>query len=1177
MPEPNSEYPADDPSSNDDEIPLSSDVPSSGPGSSRGLWTAQREELHGALSSQSTTCAQLYREAVNALGSPDLGIGKLVVAGHAVRELVNLLPVVLADVDLPERVRDSDLRDDLVAAWGGYQADVAAGIAATGLVPSSVSNALDAFVKAQGQITENARARRAALVLGTTEAADDSSVSVVVRAIGVFERFRHPGPDDAMPASDRRLYQHALSIVENAITSRILGFFSVKRMLQDVIDGANVQAHDGTWTPPDDDEVSTTLSQIGGLQHRRVFYDQLANPEWIRPLDRFSALRPPNALDPESEQFWQPWPAGDYLVRMAPHKPGEVREILLRVIDELSTWSAKVRLLEAALRMPAEDSRGLAHAIERHLSVELDPHLALDLVTFIERLVQIGSVRPAKRLADALLRPRPSPNGGGMGRRDVRAGIDSYWYPQALQRVVTALADDSRVLGTVYAWLREEQIISDSWDPERDWDASSIWRPSIGDHEQNYGRHDIADALVEVLRDLAIQQMERGDDLGGVMATLERDRMPIAMRVALFALSSQVAERSDALQVATERVLDREQLDHPWFFREYTQMAATTLPMLTDRDFARWEALVDAGPQLSETRRQRILEHLEEGQTAEEALAQYATYRRHELLSAVGSDALRGRLLELHTTLVGELGEYEHAGFRSWSSFSTGEKAPTIAVELSEMSPQQVLETLRTWEPEKGERGTKEGLAESLREAVEARPSEFSPMTHSFVELNDPYRARFLDGIRKSAESSTEIDWRAFLLGVAGLQNAVRAADQQSYSLRQVCNCIENAVQGQTSRIPEGLFTDAVVLVATYLDDPDPADDEGSGGDHLTRALNTMRPVAVRTLVRLARAAKLAESAEFDSSVVIAAVRDALRGRLVPRDRSLAVAAAFGESLSLMMWIDSAWVHSWLPGAVTADPLGDVLVTTALTTNSTSTELLDDLWPQIDAILDREAEGDDIEMGWRSARTIVEVIGDHLMTLGMWGSGAPWPERTTSYFNRVSSESAASVLGQVGWRLMNTSEPSPELIERASSIWDERQDAVDEGRADAEQLAQFYWWVHSDKFPVSWWLPRLTRVADQIDFDGRSFIGEHIEEAAHAHPGAAVALLTRLLRSDETKTLGRHGLITSAPKVIALGLRTRSNDVVQASQALMDVLGEQGVVDMDLQVTKASHELDAAG
>jgi hypothetical protein len=83
------------------------------------------------------------------------------------------------------------------------------------------------------------------------------------------------------------------------------------------------------------------------------------------------------------------------------------------------------------------------------------------------------------------------------------------------------------------------------------------------------------------------------------------------------------------------------------------------------------------------------------------------------------------------------------------------------------------------------------------------------------------------------------------------------------------------------------------------------------------------------------------------------------------------------------------------------------------------------------------------------------------------------------------------------------------------------------------------------KFPVTWWLPRLARVADQIDFDGRSFIGEHIEEAAHTHPGDAVALMTRLLGGGETRTLARHGLVISAPKVIALGLRSTDEAVKQ--------------------------------
>ena len=363
-----------------------------------------------------------------------------------------------------------------------------------------------------------------------------------------------------------------------------------------------------------------------------------------------------------------------------------------------------------------------------------------------------------------------------------------------------------------------------------------------------------------------------------------------------------------------------------------------------------------------------------------------------------------------------------------------------------------------------------------------------------------------------------------------------------------MCNTIENAVSGETTRVPERLLPDAAELVAQWIDDPDPSDENGLGSDHLTKALNTTRPVALRTLIRIARAAKLAHSAEFDSEPVIAAVQGALASRLDPRDASLAVASALGESLSLMMWLDAGWTASWLDSAATSDAWGDVFVTTALTTNTTSTQLMTDLWPSIDNISKRTAAGEPVEMGWRSDRSIDEVVGDHLMTLAMWGSTSPWPERTQTYFSRVSTETAASVLGQVGWRFMNTAEPTQELIERAGAIWDARQAAVDQGDEQAGELAQFYWWVHSNKFPVTWWLPRLARVADQIDFDGRSFIGEHIEEAAHTHPGEAVALMTRLLGGDETQTLARYGLATSAPNVIALGLRSTDKEIKQAAR-----------------------------
>ena len=1162
------------------DLPLSSDAPESGDGTRRWLWTAQREELRAALTSQNALCGQLYREAVEALGAPELDTGRLVVAGHAIRELVNLLPSILGDVELPERIPDAHLRDQLVEAWNEYQADVAAGTAVPGLVPGTVTQAINAWVQAQEQITENSQTRRAALVLGNTEGVDDSSVRVVISAIGAFERLRHPVKANSELPADRAAYQGAWSIIENAITSRILGFFTVKQQLQDVVDAANVQTGDGAWTAPSANDVAITLARIGRLQHRRIFYDQLGNPEWIGPLDRLRALEAPKALDPDAERRWQPWPAGDYLVRIAEHRPAEVREVLLRHVHQDTAWPAPVRLLEAALRMPVSESRAMVSKIRALLSGELDPHLALDVVTFIEQLAQAGELQPATRLAQTLLRPRPARSAGGRGRRDVRAGIDAYWYAEALNRVITALSADPRLLGTVYAWLRDEQSIGDSWDPDRDWDASAIWRPSISDHEQNYRHHDIADALVDALRDLAIAQMESGVDLGRVMQTLERDRMPIAMRIAVFALSAVVNGRDDALQVATERVLNRDLLHHPWFFREYTQLAAATLPRLSDDDYGRWEALVDEGPQLSEVRRQRIVEHRKDGQTEEEAFDEYAQMRRHELLSAIGADALRGRLLEIHTALVEDLGEYEHAGFRSWHSISTGEEVPPIADALSAMSVEDVLATLRDWEPDEGQPGTKDGLAETLRDITESRPAEFSAHTQSFVHLDEPYRSRFLDGLRKAAESNaTLFDWPAFLRGARDLRAFVdQDGHPSTYPLRQLCNTIESAVGGETTRLPDRLLLDAVELVAQWVDDPNPSDEDGLGGDHLTKALNTTRPVVARTLIRIGRAAKLAHSEEFDSEPVIGAVQGAVASRLDPRDASLAVASAFGEGLSLMMWMDTAWTASWLESASTSDAWGDVFVTTALTTNTTSTQLLSDLWPSIDNILDRTAAGELVEAGWRSDRSIDEVVGDHLMTLAMWGSTSPWPERTQSYFARVDTETAASVLGQVGWRLMNTAEPNRELIERAEAIWDARQAAVEQGAEDAGELAQFYWWVRSNKFPVTWWLPRLTRVADQIDFDGRSFIGEHIEEAAQTLPGDAVALMTRLLGGgDEPRTLARYGLVTSAPKVIALGLRSADDSVRQAAQELMDLLGEQGVVDMDEQVSKASRELDLPG
>ena len=94
---------------------------------------------------------------------------------------------------------------------------------------------------------------------------------------------------------------------------------------------------------------------------------------------------------------------------MAEHRPAEVRQVYSESSATTTVWAAKVLLLDAALRMPVAESRAIASAIQSQLDGELDPNVALNVVTFIEQLAGAGETPQAMRLAQTLLRPPPSP------------------------------------------------------------------------------------------------------------------------------------------------------------------------------------------------------------------------------------------------------------------------------------------------------------------------------------------------------------------------------------------------------------------------------------------------------------------------------------------------------------------------------------------------------------------------------------------------------------------------------------------------------------------------------------------------------------------------------------------------------------------------------------------------
>lgn len=87
-----------------------------------------------------------------------------------------------------------------------------------------------------------------------------------------------------------------------------------------------------TFVAPTAEDVSRVLPRIGGLQHRRIFFERLQNPLWVRALDDAHAFdsSPDLETDEAGQVRLRPWPEGEYLTRMAPLASEEVARILLK-------------------------------------------------------------------------------------------------------------------------------------------------------------------------------------------------------------------------------------------------------------------------------------------------------------------------------------------------------------------------------------------------------------------------------------------------------------------------------------------------------------------------------------------------------------------------------------------------------------------------------------------------------------------------------------------------------------------------------------------------------------------------------------------------------------------------------------------------------------------------------
>lgn len=1143
-------------------------------------------------------CGDLYRRAIDTMSADPLTEVDLMVTAQAMRELVNRFPRVTGTLELqPGRSTRDDVRK-FVETWEAHSGQ----IGLTG-EPDGIFEVPHSVIAAAQDLAANFRAGsasnwrlRSALVLGRTDVDSDPTVKAVARSVENFEKVRHPqGDTTAWLEIEAERVRTATEVVENALEARLGSFFGVVDQLKEILDRANTThvRPDGTvaWSPPDEPDMRAVVSRLGDVQHRRVFFGSLRNPLWLDPLaarDWF-VRTPSHELDAEGRVVWTVWPEGEFLAAIAATEPARVAAILNRAMKPGAAHDARAQLMKAALAMPPDDAATLVKTLEQFIDPAMNYQFGHDMVKLVEKLAAGGRLREARTLAWRLLRPRPGAD--RWSGTNVDSVLDRHLYAEAMERLRAALRNEPTLLSWLANRLADAERIAAPDFPTDGHDFSYIWRPAIGKPPTRYDRDDIRHVLVNSVRDVATERLTDGHPVDEVIGTLEGTGVPVLRRIALYVLSqhaiaSNIADEA-TLQLGLERLVSDDLIDNDAVQAEYLLLGRGILPHLTDIDFQQWSSLFATYPHPEPQQVRWIANHLGEGESLEDALANHAAGWRHHQLAAIGASALRGdALAELarHNSERGQLVESQET-----HSTHDDQPSPFNAEQLGVMTAADVIEILRTHEPESDDRShsDKEGLSREFRAVVQRRTVDYSRVADGVLTLPHPYVSRYLDGLREGvSDHGGELDWASLLPALLNLPTSSEGhrpsdgpdSDGWGYPIRQALAVVGLGARRGTSALPLELLPAAAAFAARYLADPDPppdpepdaADNEPTyGSGPYPQSLNAVRSSAIRVMADLAMYEHEETDVFAQPGPVATFTAERLSLLLTPnRDSSGAIAAALGEAYCKILTFAPDWIEQHRAQLLSADTFGDVVVTTALVIYHTSRPLLESLTSNIADLIGRASRGERIVEGWNVDRTTLQQIGDHLMVMYLWGAYEMDTPPVDQFFREAPPEIRGSVLGHLGWLFLGDAEIPGEILKRAQRLWDARADEVAAARADAAELRDFFWWVHCGKFPIEWWLPRLKQVAVATEIEGRTYLGEHLAEAARIKPCVTIEVLSQLLHSAP-EPMTRYSLIANSAEIIARALDCADAGAAQEAQDLMDWLGKMGNLEIKDRVDQA--------
>ena len=934
------------------------------------------------------------------------------------------------------------------------------------------------------------------------------------------------------------------------------------------------------WPEPASEEIQTVVSMLVEPQLRRLFYAELENPLWLSHLDaagQFDRIPEPY-LDEDGSSRVLPWPEGDYLIRVASEEPDLVADILIRHRTSTSIWYQRA-IVDAALRLPPKEAQRLVPPIRAFVRSGSRWVEAKTVVALAASLLK-SELGEGAELLNELFCPFPGEREGTFGpRAAVSTRLGDHFYEMALAEAhPTLLTIGERGLRLVMDWLlAHEKIMQDG----ASYDISHVWRPSIAPHEQNSGMEDVGDALVTEVVRLAVGVASTL----GLRRALEILTAPkeafVFRRIALDVIRQCVAE-ADGVALAMVHLVDPESLRidaRP----DYIGMARAALPLLSEDQVYEWSTFVSGGSwQDDDDSIRRMLTWRDEDAAPEVTADQIDEVRRsrlHRLLSPLDG-FLRGPLADRYVELSEEFGPVEHPEFSAFHASFVGPTSPLSVDEMSAMAPADLASFLSSWKPEERMHfgPTVEGLARTLQQVATAQPELVEMIAESLPRSGRSYvRAAFMGWAAAIAEAGYVPSQKVWDLARWSTGRTDESLDRGNdfdaddpiwqYAQDQAIRLVEAGIAKWQRNITAELAHTFLDIVAPLSSHPDPTEERereygGSNMDPLTFSLNSTRPTAIRVLLRLGEVTAGSDGADDVAGAVLGLVDDHAGPE---RDPSLAVAAVFGEGLGRLHTISADWFASQAPALIRhiLDPddrmrgWSDVVLSVGLRSYRPGRFMLAFFRPAFSQMLSSEYHRLDHIDGWRDGRrSTVDAAANFIVSCLTWQLIDRDDDLVIRLFTAPeAAEPAANALGLLGWAMINQ-EPDEDFRIKAQTVIDWRVEEIQAGRASPKELGSFYWWVRSNRYPPSWWLPVLRLAITEPGFDPKGMIGEALQGAATSEPRLVVEALSTLL--SRASDWHEYDLLQHAAQVIAAALLSDDAEAAEIALQLQDHLARRG-------------------